>query len=311
MSRSSGSEGNGAARRAALALLAMAVLVLALAAVVAAAAKNSKGATRSLVAPLAAGGKAATGVKCPDNNHATGGGFAISSGFDPATKSGAQTYPQISFPPGKLKWRAEAASPAGEPATGLTTYVRCEKDSFGKIATRVSRSTIIASGIAKTVSATCPSGTQVLGGGYSVSPPFDAAAANKTTSTLRILESRRSSSGSRWTVSATNPAQPTTQLTVSALCEKHGREVKTRSAFASLAQKSRQEVAVKCSENQHVVAGGFTVVPLFSNVGVPVVDMSMPADSRTWRVVAYGAANIPNGSGITAFAYCKSNKRPD
>ncbi len=277
---------------------------------VAASGKNSKGATTSTVAPLATGGTAASGVKCADNNHATGGGFAIATGFDPATKAGTQTYPQTNYPPGKLKWRAGVSSQAGEPAATLTTSVRCEKNSFGKIVSRASRSTILASGIAKTVSATCPSGAQALGGGYSVSPPFNATAKSKTTSTVGILQSRRSSV-SRWTVSATNPSQPTTQLTVFALCEKHGRDVKVKSAFVPLSSKSRQTATARCANEQHVVAGGFAVVPLFSNVGIPVIDTSAPTDNRSWQIGVYGPANIPTGSGVTAFAYCKSNKKPD
>jgi hypothetical protein len=60
-----------------------------------------------------------------------------------------------------------------------------------------------------------------------------------------------------------------------------------------------------------VDAGGFLLTPLFSNVGIPVVDTSAPSGNRSWKVEAYGPANIPTGSGITAYAYCKSNKRPD
>jgi hypothetical protein len=272
-------------------------------------AKSSKGTTRSATLTLASASSSVTGVQCPNNTHATGGGLAVVTGSNPATQGGTQTHPQTNYPPGKMKWRAGASSLSGEPAANLTAYVRCENKSFGKITARVERSTTLASGIGRTISVVCPAGTQVLGGGYSVSPTFSASAKNNTTSKMAILQSRRTSASS-WTVSALNPSQPTSQLTVSALCEKNGKQISTKTAFSPLAGKSRQTVTAKCSGKQHVDAGGFSVTPLFSNVGVPVVDTSFPSDSQSWRVEVYGPANIPTGSGITAFAYCKPNKPP-
>jgi hypothetical protein len=280
-----------------------------LAGVVIANSKSSKGTVKSATSVLPTTGTTAIGVKCPNDTHATGGGLAIVTGFDPATKAGTETYPQTSYPPGKSKWRAGASAQAGDPAANLSTYVRCEKNSFGKIVSRTTHSTTLASGIGRTVAVFCPAGTQVLGGGYSVSPPFDAGAQNNTTSKVGVLQSRRSSSAS-WTVSAFNPSQPTSQLTVSALCEKNGKQISTKTAFSPLSGKSRQTVTAKCSGKQHVDAGGFAVTPLFSNVGIPVVDVSAPSGSQSWKVEAYGPANIPTGSGITAFAYCKPNKPP-
>jgi hypothetical protein len=272
------------------------------------AASTNKGTTKSKVSTLASGGTAAAGIKCPDNKHATGGGFAVDAGFDPATNTGTKTYPQTNHPPGKLKWRAGASSPNGEPATNVTTYLRCEKNSFGKVS-RVSRSITLASGVAASAAVVCPSGAQVLGGGYSVSPAFDAGAPNNASSEMRITQSRRTSAAS-WTVSAVNPRQPTSQLTISALCEKKGRQVKTKTSFSPLAERTRKGVTAKCPDNQHVVAGGFAVTPLFSNVRIPVVDKSAPDGSRSWKVRAYGENNIPTSSGITSYAYCKSNKPP-
>jgi hypothetical protein len=299
-------------RLAATAGLALvAVLLLAMqAGLVDASSKTSKGTTQSVTNLLPTTGSATAGVKCPSKTHATGGGMAVVTGFNPATKAGTETYPQTNYPPGKAKWRAGASSLSGQPAADVSTYVRCEKNSFGKITARVSRSATLASGVARTVPVVCPAGTQVLGGGYSVSPPFDSAAKNNTTSRMAILQSRRSSASS-WTVSAINPRQPTTQLTVSALCEKNGKQISTKTAFSPLADKSRKTVTAKCAKNQHVDAGGFAVTPLFSNVGIPVVDTSAPSGSRSWQVGVYGGANLPTGSGITGYAYCKSNKPPD
>ena len=294
-------------RVAATAGLALAAVLL-LAGVVDAS-SSSKGTTKSETTPLPAGETAVEGKKCPSNSHPTGGGLAVSTGFDPATNTGTETYPQTNHPSGKAKWRAGASSPNGTPSADVTTYLRCEKDSFGKVVDRVTRSVTLASGIAATSSVVCPPGAQVLGGGYSVSPAFDADAAGNTTSEMRILQSRRTSAAS-WTVSAINPRQPTSQLTISALCEKNGKQVKTKTKFSPLAERSRETVAARCPDNQHVVAGGFAVTPLISNGRIPVVDTSAPSGSRSWTVEAYGEANIPSGSGITGYAYCKSNKPP-
>jgi hypothetical protein len=290
--------------------LAAALLLAFVAAAVDASSKNSKGKTKSEVATLAAGARASGGLKCPDKQHASGGGLAVAQGFDPATNAGAETFPQTNYPPGKAKWRAGASSAdAQQPSASLTTYLRCEKNSFGKAVAPVSRSVTIASGVAATLPVVCPPGAQVLGGGYSVSPVFDAAAQNNTTSRMAILQSRRTSASS-WTVTAVNPSQPTSQLTVSALCEKNGKQVSTKTAFAPLPDRSRQSVKATCPSNKHVVAGGFALTPLVSNVGIPVVDTSFPTSSRSWKVAAYGQANIPTGSGITGYAYCKPNKPP-
>jgi hypothetical protein len=297
-------------RSAAYRMILLVTLVAILATGVAYASSTSKGKAISVSTPLSTGSVAAAGAKCPSNMHATGGGLAVVTGFDPAANTGTQTYPQTNYPPGKAKWRAGASSPNGEPPAELRTFVRCEKKSFGKIAKRVSHSTTLASGIGRTVSVVCPSDTQVLGGGYSVSPQFDASAPGNSTSRLVVLQSRRSSDLT-WTVSATNPNQPTTQLTVAALCEKNGRDISTKTSFSPLPDKSRQALTAKCSKKQHVVAGGFAVTPPFSNAGIPVTDVSAPSDSRSWKVEVYGRANIPTSSGITSFAYCKSNKPPE
>jgi hypothetical protein len=288
---------------------ALALTAILLLAGVVAAASNNKGTTKSVTSSLPAGGAAAAGQKCPDNKHATGGGLAVNTGFNPATSTGTETYPQTNYPPGKAKWRSGASSPNGEPAANVTSYLRCEKNSFGKIVKRTSRSVTLASGVAAAVSVACPQNSQVLGGGYSVSPTFDAGAAGNATSEMRIVQSRRTSSAT-WTVTAINPRQPTSQLTVSSLCEKKGKQVKTKTDFSPLAAGSRETVTAKCSDNQHVVAGGFAVTPLVSNVRIPVVDTSAPSGNRSWNVGVYGENNIPSGSGITAYAYCKSNKPP-
>jgi hypothetical protein len=295
-------------RIAVLVAVSASLAVIAFPSLVAGKSSNSKGSTKKSTVALATGAVAATSAPCANNTHATGGGLAVTTGWDPATKVGTQTEPQTSFPPGKGKWRAGASSLKNEAAANLTTYTRCEKNSFGKTS-KISGAVAIQPGTGQTLLAACPANTHVLSGGYSVNPAFDSNAQAGTTSHMIIQQSRRTSTRT-WSVSAANPGQPAAQLTAYALCEKNnGASVSEASGFASVPNNSRHSVSAKCGNNKHVIGGGFAVTPLLTSSASPVIDTSMPSGSQTWVVAGYVQGGSP-GASITAYAYCKSNKPP-
>jgi hypothetical protein len=272
--------------------------------------KSTKGTTKHSTAALGAGA-ATPNVTCPSKNHATGGGFSVSEPYDPGAKSGAQTIAQTDYPSGKTKWRAGASVFQNEPTATETTYVRCEKNSFGTINARPSASATVSVGTSQTLIAACPFSAQVVGGGYTVAPLFESTAAPGSTSRMIILQSRRS--GTRtWSVTGLNNSTPPSQLTAYALCEKSqsgSGSITEKNTFAALQSNSRGTVTATCGNKKHAVAGGFSVTPTTLAAGAPVVDVSMPSGSKSWVTGAYVDGVIPSSS-VTGYAYCKPNKKP-
>ncbi len=310
--------------RAFIALVAALVLCLAgLSPAVAAKGKKKKkggiAVTRSVPGPLAAGGTQAGTASCPKKTHATGGGLSIAPLYSAngteavSNDTGLRTLPLALNPSAANAWSSSAAAftaPAG--AGSLTTFVRCEKNSFGKLAVTTSSSATLQPSAGQNMIFNCPPRTRVIAGGFAADGP--ASLATPTSFRIIVLGSRRTAPG-QWTVSGYNSSAAPGPATMTgyAVCEvTDKRKVSESSAFSALPNDSRAAGEATCSNKQHVISGGFLVSPAEFPGAVPVIglDEFNPVGSRTWHVAIHSEPplDVPPGSSLTTIAYCKPNK---
>lgn len=278
----------------------------------AAAKKTGSAATKSASVPLASSQTQSASASCPGKMHVTGGGFAVSPLYDPATGAGTRTLNQVSHPVGKKQWQATGSANNVPISAGtFTTYARCEKNSLGKIAVVLNSSAGLAPKAGQSISFSCPRRTHAISGGFGTDRPF--AATDPASSALVLLQSQRT--GARqWTVSGYNAsATVTTTLIAYAACELNAKNqsVSQATATAAVINDRRTVAEASCPKKQHPVSGGFLVMPLpvpGSLVASVGIDEYLPT-KKGWRIGLYEAPNftLPTGSTLTAQAYCKKN----
>ncbi len=82
------------------------------------------------------------------------------------------------------------------------------------------------------------------------------------------------------------------------------------SATAPIANDERTTATATCTGKTHTVGGGFAVAPL---VGPAVgIDQMQPVGTKSWQVglYEYPGFNLPAGSSLAAYSYCKKNEPP-
>lgn len=299
-------------RRAAVALALAALASLAAVAHAVDAKKKKKGgsvaSTRSASSPLAAGGTATATANCKGKTHATGGGFSVAPNFTPPA-TGLRSLPTLDGPLGNKGWTSSAAAYTNPAASGaLTGFVRCEKDTAGKVVIRTNSSVPLGPGIGQNLVFNCPPGTHVISGGFAGEGPTNLA--SLATFRIIVLQSRRTGPG-QWTVTAYNrTGAPTATVTGYAVCELNGKgqAVSEVSTFTALTNDARAVGDPSCSKKKHVVSGGFLVTPLPpGNVPVIGVDETQPVGKRSWHtgLHEFPTFALPPGSSLQAVAYCK------
>jgi hypothetical protein len=310
--------GTGRRRRTAAAL-SLAALVAFAGALPAADAKKKKkkkpaAVTRTANAPFAAGQSQQLNAACGKGTHVTGGGLAVAPNFTPPG-SGLRSLAGTSHPSGAKEWAAGSSAFTNPAASGsLTTFVRCERDSYGQLRSIVSTSATLPPGAGQAFPLNCSPGTHVVSGGYSGQAASNLG--NLLGFRLVVFTSRRTGAG-QWTVNAFNsgagPSPVPITVTVYALCEKNakGRTVSERaSPVVPLVNDARSSSDVGCAKKQHAISGGFNVTP--NGVGsVPVVglDEFYPTGRKGWHVGLHewvGVA-LPPGSALQSFVYCKKD----
>jgi hypothetical protein len=157
----------------------------------------------------------------------------------------------------------------------------------------------------------CPPKTHVLTGGFSFSPAGDLA--NPGGFRAIVGESRRLSANT-WRIHIVNPVGAPSPVTIATtyLCElnQKGVAVTEASAVATIADNNRTSVTATCTGKTHTVGGGFVTSP---QVGPAIgIDQMQPVGSKGWQVglYEYPGFNLPAGSTITGYTYCKKNSPP-
>jgi hypothetical protein len=240
-------------------------------------------------------------VACPGHNQILGGGFSAGDNDGLAQKS---------KPTGLFGWKAEGLIIAGSQST-ITTYAICNTAADRKLM-RASDSVTLDAGSGPgtptegAAEARCPSGWQVISGGYQVKPKFSGGGSGELAVDTNMRKDART-----WIVHGGNDGGPTA-LKAIALCEKKGRTAITQTEDSADADGgSVVKPIAKCAKGEHVVGGGFQVDPDESGGIFPVVSTSAPKDSRHWRISSQpegsGPTPEPGSATVTAFAECESS----
>jgi hypothetical protein len=118
--------------------------------------------------PISAATHLSVRVKCPANRHVIGGGFRVSSPYDPATASGSNVSIDTSKRLNDQVWLIGATRDFG-PETSVVAHAFCERDFRGRV--RSASGSVSAEDVGTyTASADCPAGTKVVSGGFRARP---------------------------------------------------------------------------------------------------------------------------------------------
>jgi hypothetical protein len=179
-----------------------------------------------------------------------------------------------------------------------------KKSGLGPVVTATVTGPVVTSPAdSSTATASCPSGLQAVGGGFSA--PFTSSVA------MVVTESYRSSPGS-WSVSGTLVAG-SGAATAYAYCRRNTLRVTDVAASGTLASGGGQSqfVEAHCAPGAAAISGGFQMTsgPAPAHLPIPEVSLGGPAPAGTppigsWEVVAQ---NSNTGTqAITAHVYCAS-----
>jgi hypothetical protein len=171
--------------------------------------------------------------------------------------------------------------------------------SLGPVVTVTSTGPIVPTGSASSATATCPAGTQAVGGGYTST--FNAA--NKSA----IFESYRSA-GNTWTASAV-VGVGSGGVSAFGYCRKSNRPILDVPASASLSGGGPPVPArpsATCPPGTRLISGGFQSTRIATSVGFPFDNFSPSAG--TWAIRMFNSSNM-GPLTVTAHAYCIAGLR--
>lgn len=236
-----------------------------------------------------------TGESANVTAHCKHGDLVVGGGFS------APELTQRSAPAGKSAWKVHGTF--GTVDGTLTSFAVCD-GSVGRVK-RVSHSKTLGTDEDGGVTAACPHGWHVLGGGFAVSPPFTGGPKGEIAPTSSKRRSAR-----KWGTTGTNDGDPT-KLVAYALCSKAG-GISEESKTKPLAGSGTTTATAKCPRGTHLVGGGYED---------PRSDefRSAPVGVRRWKTTT--TANLPPKRSptteagrkgvitatVTSFAYCQDN----
>jgi hypothetical protein len=186
---------------------------------------------------------------------------------------------------GFVVFRKDTPPPGGNGATSAPPTTPVGPD-VTNLQTAHVRSNVVGPGQAATATATCPTGTTVIGGGYWLRSPVG----------MTIDSSRPAPSGQGWQVHGFNPTGSNFDFDVDVVCGSvRDRQVVSASATAQPGQPGI--AVVLCPSGKISVGGGWSALGL-------VVDTSLPGagQSNGWHIRA--GNNTGETRAVTAFAVC-------
>jgi hypothetical protein len=285
----------------------------------AALAKSKTAVTVNSSIAIAPGTQQIATAGCTKQTHISGGGWSVFPTFSangqnaPNSGSGTRVTHLQSQNSTNRSWTASVAAFTAPASPGtLTGIARCENNSLGKLAGTVSGTSTIPISQAATVDARCPAGTHVLTGGFALSPAGNLA--NPGQPRPLMTESRRTDTQT-WQVQAVNPALSGTVATLvtSVLCERNAKGVSVSEvgAPAAIVDNGRTAATASCTGKKHTVGGGFQISPVAGTAPAVGIDQMQPSGQKAWLVGSYEypGFNLPAGSFITAYSYCKKNPK--
>ena len=193
---------------------------------------------------------------------------------------------------------ALAASPA------LAKKKKKKPAGLGAVSTvTATGNTVSAIGQYSTANATCPTGTQAVGGGYSA--PFDA------TNQLAVTDSFRSSPQT-WTVIAAWGSEGSGAVAAQAYCRRTSKSISDVTGTGGIegGSFSAGSTSATCPANTQLIGGGFqsTKGSSATTIEVAVVESNLSTGPGVWGIAAVNNGTQPET--VTAHAYCVSHIRP-
>jgi hypothetical protein len=217
--------------------------------------------------------------------------------------------------PGRGRRRVIALSLVALVSVGALAPAVDAKKKKKKKSAAVTRSAAVpfAQGSNASVTAACPKGTHVTGGGFVVSPNFDPG----TTTGLRSMNSTSHPSGKKtWTSGGSAYSTPSASGTFTgfARCEKDsaGKLAVTANSTATVSPGAGQNMAFNCPPGTHVISGGYAGQSLGAfNFAIASARIVVLGSRRTgpgqWTISAYNNSSAPASATLTGYASCELN----
>jgi hypothetical protein len=207
----------------------------------------------------------------------------------------------FNFNTGGIAPFATVRLPGGSSATGrnvgsvagtLTDYAYCDTNERMIVVRSVHAQLPIKK--SRALSASCPTGTTPLSGGYRFTNGVDGTGA--------AFRSRKVRGG--WEVAGYNDGPGKSAFTVFVYCQRNGPQLATRTSATSIPNFTLGSAQAACPAGTRVVSGGFDGHLVLS----PSLRVAFPLGSNrvqnSWRARAAAGTDGPNAK-LTVFAYCE------
>ena len=248
--------------------------------------------TRTVIVPQL--GERSVTATCPKGEHVAFGGVTGEFKPPPKTTGHPSVFPTSMHRTAADRWTASGQSETVGTGSRLSAIAYCDRGA----APRVASSTVRLAGFgAETATATCPSGTVVVGDGYS---------SGSSSAHLEYIGQLERKSPTQLAVTMVNVVKSATTITGIAYCGTGPAPTEYRKTI-TLAGHKGGTARVTCPPHTSLVFGGVDVSPPIGTSGnfSAVAPFSWTAQSRTqWVVTGYNIGNVGGGS-LTAIAYCR------
>lgn len=233
-------------------------------------------------------------AKCPGGTHAAWGGFEGTVTGNISTGN-QKVYTYGLVPEGKDIDRftvdADNGSPPGDFDNKVTSYAYCAK---GKKPVVTTASTTVADEDESGVSAACPEGKIVVGGG------FETDFVNTQGPHMTITYLGRGT-GQSFQVQIANVSGDGLGLTAYAVCGKGKAPKEVQSETVNLRKGKPKKASATCPKKQDLVFGGVTGTYDFVNG----IAMPFALYEKGEGVEAVAAGDISSSESFSAIAYCR------
>jgi hypothetical protein len=229
---------------------------------------------------------------CPKGEHVSFGGLIAQFVPPPNAPGRPAVFPEGMRRTAPNRWTVIGESAAIGTGSRLTSIAYCDR---GSVPAAAAKTVSLAAHHTASVTATCPAGTVVVGGGFKsgASPQHQ-----------ELLSQLQATSSTQWRVTMRNIAKFPTTLTALAYCSA-GPAPTLHSATAALPGEKGGTARASCPNGTALVFGGLLAVSPGSGVdSADIEPFSFSAPStKQWVVGGYNAG--ARAGSLEALAYCR------